>query len=84
MKEFITRTTTAFFLLIGAYGLIKFVPPIYFSIILFILVSMGAVELVKLTNPGIYSRVIIFLNGLIIALSFVFNKPGPVLAAFLI
>jgi len=84
MKEFITRTTTAFFLLIAAYVLIKYVPPIYFSIILFILVSMGAVELVKLTGPGIYSPVIIFTNGVIIALSFVFNKPDPVLAVILI
>ena len=84
MKEFITRTTTAFFLIIGAYALIKFVPPIYFSIILFILISMGAVELVKLTGPGIYSPVLIFLNGLIIALSFTLGKPDPVLAFIMI
>jgi phosphatidate cytidylyltransferase len=75
MKEFITRTITAFFLIIAAYALIKYVPENWFSLILFLLISAGADEMVKLTQPGTYSRIVIFLSGLLVALSFTYNMP---------
>ncbi|MCP5048107.1 MAG: phosphatidate cytidylyltransferase [bacterium] len=84
MKEFITRTITSVFLIIGAYALIEFVPPPYFSLILFIVISMGAVELLKLAEPGVYSKIILFLSGLTVALSFTFNRPELPLAIAII
>ena len=75
-KEFITRTTTAFFLVIAAYALIKFTPDRWFSLVLFLLISAGAYELIKLTQPVKYSMILIWITGLIIALSFTFRKTG--------
>ncbi len=75
IKEFITRTTTAFFLIAGAYALIKFTPDRWFSLALFLLISAGAYELVKLTRPVKYSIILAYLSGLIIAFSFTFRKP---------
>ncbi|MCP4147615.1 MAG: hypothetical protein GY757_07685, partial [bacterium] len=75
MKEFITRTITAFFLIIAAYFVIKFVPATWFSLLLFVMISAGAHELVKLAQPATYSMSIIFLSGLIIALSFTRGTP---------
>lgn len=80
MKEFITRTTTAIFLIAAAYVLIQYVPPLYFSLILFIVISMGAHELVKLTEPKTVSLPLIILNGLAVALSFTFGQPVMPLA----
>lgn len=80
MKEFITRTTTAVFLIAAAYGLIQFLPPLYFSLILFIVISMGAHELIKLTEPKRVSLPLIILNGLAVGLSFTFGQPVMPLA----
>jgi phosphatidate cytidylyltransferase len=84
MKEFITRTITAFFLIIGAFALIKYVPLLYFSIVLFIIISAAAVELVNLAQPGTRSILIIFLNGMVTACSFTFGKPDLMLAVIFI
>lgn len=84
MKEFITRTITAFFLIIGAYALIKFVPNTWFSGLLFILITMGAHEMVKLSRPANYSVIIIFLSGLIVAFYFTFGKPELLLGIIII
>jgi len=84
MKETITRTITAFFLIIAAFALIKYVPPLYFSIVLFLIISAAAVEMVKLAQPGTGSRLIILLNGIIIACSFTFEKPGLMPAVIII
>jgi len=88
MKEFITRTITAFFLLIGAYALIRFVPPVWFSGVLFILITMGAFELKRLTQPKTFSTIIMLLGGLIVGLSFTFDKtylmPGIIVIIVLI
>jgi phosphatidate cytidylyltransferase len=75
MKEFLTRTTTAFFLIIGAFFLIKYVPLTYFSLVLFLLISFGANELIKLCKPNNFSWIIIYLCGAIIGASFTFGKP---------
>ena len=84
MKEFITRTITAFFLIIGAYALIKFVPNTWFSGVLFILITMGVYEMVKLSRPANYSMIIIFLSGLIVAFYFTFGKPELLLSIIII
>ncbi len=74
MKEFITRTITAFFLIIFAYGIIQYVPPLYFSIILFVIASMAVKELVNLTEPKMFSFVLAIISGLLIAASFTFEE----------
>ena len=74
MKEFITRTITAFFLIIFAYGIIQYVPPLYFSIILFVIATMAVRELVKLTEPKMFSFLLAIVSGLIIAASFTFDR----------
>lgn len=84
MKEVITRTITAFFLIIAAFALIKYVPLLYFSIVLFLIISVAAVELVKLAQPGTSSKLILFFNGIITACSFTFGKPGLMLAVIII
>jgi phosphatidate cytidylyltransferase len=84
MKEFITRTITAFFLVIAAYVLIRFVPPTYFSVIWFVIISMGVIELVKLTGPRKVSLLLLFLNGFTIALYFTVNKPDLALVLIVI
>ncbi len=84
MKEFTTRTITAFFLIIAAYVVIQYIPPLYFSLLLFILISMGAVELVKLTHPRVVSTPLLLLNGLTIALSFTFGQPPMPLAIMIV
>jgi phosphatidate cytidylyltransferase len=84
MKEFITRTITAFFLIIGAFALIKYVPLHYFSIVLFVIISAAAFELVKLAQPGTSSMLIIFFNGIVTACAFTFGKPDLMLAAIII
>jgi phosphatidate cytidylyltransferase len=80
MKEFITRTTTAFFLIIAAYVFIQYIPPLYFSALLFVLISMGALELVRLTEPRVKSTPLLLLNGLTMACSFTLGEPQMPLA----
>ncbi len=84
MNEFIKRTVTAFFLIIAAYSLITFLPAIYFSIILYLVISIGAYELLKLSKPGISSLPLVLINGLVIAAHFTFKKPDLPLAMIII
>ena len=84
MKEFITRTITAFFLIIAAFALIRYVPLLYFSIVLYLLTSAAVVELVNLAQPGTSSKLIIFFNGIVIACSFTFGEPDLLLAVIII
>ena len=76
MNEFIKRTTTAFFLIIAAYSAIVYLHDIYFSLLLYLVISVGAYELIKLTKPKVYSFPIILLNGLAIAMHFTIGKPN--------
>lgn len=79
MKEFITRTVTAAFLIAAAYLLIKFLPVVYFSAVLFLIISGAVYEFLKLCRPVSQSKIVIFLNGLLVALSFTFGKPDLLL-----
>ena len=66
MSGFVKRTITAFFLIIIAFVLIEFLPLIYFSIILFLLISGAAYEFIRLCNPEKYSYSLIFLQVLLL------------------
>ena len=70
MKDLSKRLPTTAVLIIFAYCSIRFLPVIYFSALIYILVSLAAVELIKLTQPRVFSWPLIFFNGLLIALSF--------------
>jgi phosphatidate cytidylyltransferase len=70
MKDLSKRLPTTAVLVVFAYGAIRFLPVIYFSAVLYLLISLAAVELLKLTRPQVFSRPLIFLNGLLIALAF--------------
>ena len=84
MKEFLTRTTTAFFLIIAAYTLIKYVPPLYFSMVLFLVISGAVMEMIKLVNPTVYSLPLVFFNGIVIASVFTLGQPDLMLGATII
>jgi len=76
MKEFITRTLTAFILLPAVYALIMLSPRWAFSAILYLVVSIAVHEFMDLCAPGIRSRWIIYLLGLTVAWSMTFAEPG--------
>lgn len=84
LKEFITRTITAFVLIIIAYVLIQYVPPKWFSLLLYFVICVGAHELVKLTKPATYSMTLIFLHGLIVACYFTLKQPDLALGMMII
>ena len=75
MREFLTRTITAVFLILIVYFLIQYLPLLYFSAVLYIIISIAVYEFVKLAEPGTSSYILALLNGLIIALYFTFGKP---------
>lgn len=81
-KEFIVRTVTAFFLILFAYGVIQFLPPPYFSIVLYVLISAAVYELIRLSQPKKYSWILIFGLGLVIGSGFTFGKPPLLMAVF--
>lgn len=84
MKEFATRTITAIVLIAAVYVLVMYTPDTIFSLFLFIVISMGATELVKLLKPVSHSLPLILLNGLIVALSFTFGQPDLLMGLMLI
>jgi phosphatidate cytidylyltransferase len=76
MKDLKKRLPTTTGLVIFAYCTIRFLPVIYFSAILYLLISLAAVELLKLAKPQIFSWPLIFFNGLLIALAFTVKQIG--------
>lgn len=82
LRDFVVRTVTAFFLIIFAYGVIQFLPPPIFSIVLFLIISAVAFEFIRLTQPKTYSFILIFLVGLMIGASFTLGKPPLPAAIF--
>jgi phosphatidate cytidylyltransferase len=70
MKDLSKRLPTTAVLVVFAYGAIRYLPVIYFSAVLYLLISLAAFELIKLTRPQIFSWPLVFFNGLLIALSF--------------
>jgi phosphatidate cytidylyltransferase len=70
MKDLNKRLPTTAVLVFFAYSAIRFLPVIYFSAVLYLLISLAAIELIKLTRPQTFSWPLVFFNGLLIALSF--------------
>lgn len=75
MKEFVTRTLTASVLIAAVFALIQWVPYDWFALLLFLLISLGAYELVKLAKPKTYSLMLIWFNGLLVGLFFAYGYP---------
>ncbi len=74
MKDLSKRLPTTAVLVVFAYSAIRFLPVIYFSALLYLLISLAAIELIKLTKPQIFSWPLIFFNGLLIALAFTMKQ----------
>jgi len=70
MKDLSKRLPTTAVLIVFAYSAIRFLPVMYFSALLYLLISLAVIELIKLTRPQIFSWPLIFFNGLLIALAF--------------
>jgi phosphatidate cytidylyltransferase len=86
MKDLGKRLPTTVVLVLFAYFSIEYIPPIYFSLLLFALISLAVYEFIRLANPLTHSPALICVNGLLIAGAFTFPvlRLQPVLAAILI
>jgi len=80
MKDLSKRLPTTAVLIVFAYCAIRFLPTVYFSAVLYLLISLAVVELIRLTRPQLFSRPLIFFNGLLIALAFTIEQISLVLA----
>lgn len=74
MKDLSKRLPTTAVLVIFAYGAIRFLPDIWFSALLYLLISAAAGEMLNLARPQVFSRLLIFFNGLLIALAFTLEQ----------
>jgi len=83
MKEFLTRTATSVFLALFVYFGVMYLPHIYFSLFLFIVISVSVYEFIKLTEPGTGSLILIYFNGLVVAAYFTFGIPELPFAIFI-
>jgi phosphatidate cytidylyltransferase len=70
MKDLGRRLPTTVVLIIFAYAAIRYLPVPFFSSLLFLLVSMAAWELLRLTRPSRHVWPLAFTNGMLIALAF--------------
>lgn len=71
MKEFIKRTITAIFLIVPAYFLIKYLPDLYFGIILGLIIFGAIYELRKLVEAELIDYVMLIIIEGIMFLSIV-------------
>lgn len=76
MKDLSRRLPTTAVLIVFAYAAIRYLPTVYFSALLYLLISLAAVELVRLTRPQLFSWPLVLLSGLLIALSFTWKAIG--------
>ncbi len=74
MKDLSRRLPTTLVLIVFAYAAIRFLPVLYFSAVLYLLVSLAVWELIRLTRPLKFSLPLIFANGLLVALAFTFRQ----------
>lgn len=70
MKDLRRRLPTTAVLIVFAYVAIRFLPTLYFSALLYLLISLAAWELICLTRPQNFSWPLVFANGLLVALAF--------------
>ncbi|MBN1196855.1 MAG: phosphatidate cytidylyltransferase [Candidatus Aminicenantes bacterium] len=75
MKEFTTRNLTAVILILLAYIWIRFTSELVFSIVLFFIISMAAIEWVRLCRPEMHHFAVSGTAALLVAASFTFGKP---------
>jgi len=76
MKDLGRRLPTTVMLIVFAYTAIRYLPAPYFSALLFLLVSLAAWELVRLTRPSRHVGPLVFTNGLLVALAFTAPRFG--------
>lgn len=76
MKDLSRRLPTTAVLIVFAYAAIRYLPTVYFSALLYLLISLAAVELVRLTRPQRFSWPLVLLSGLLIALTFTWEAIG--------
>ncbi len=74
MKDLARRLPTTAFLIVFAYAAIRYLPIPYFSAVLYLLVSLAALELLRLTRPSRHVWPLAFTNGLLVALAFAFPE----------
>lgn len=70
MKDLGRRLPTTIVLILFAYAAIRYLPAPYFSALLFLLISLAAWELLRLTKPSRHVWPLVFSNGLLVALAF--------------
>jgi phosphatidate cytidylyltransferase len=70
MKDLSRRLPTTLVLIVLAYAAIRFLPVPYFSALLYLLASLAALELLRLTRPSRHVWPLAFSNGLLVALAF--------------
>jgi phosphatidate cytidylyltransferase len=70
MKDLSRRLPTTLVLIVFAYAAIRFLPVPAFAALLFLLVSLAAWELLRLTRPSRHVWPLAFTNGLLVALAF--------------
>jgi phosphatidate cytidylyltransferase len=70
MKDLSRRLPTTLFLVVFAYAAIRYLPVPCFAALLYLLVSLAAWELLRLTRPSRQAWPLVFGNGLLVALAF--------------
>lgn len=71
MKDLARRLPTTVVLIVFAYAAIRFLPLPWFAVLLYLLASLAAWELLRLTRPSRHVWPLVFSNGLLIALAFI-------------
>ncbi len=71
MKDLGKRLPTTVVLIVFAYAAIRFLPVPWFAALLYLLASLAAWELLRLTRPSRHVWPLAFSNGLLIALAFI-------------
>jgi phosphatidate cytidylyltransferase len=74
MKDLLTRLPTTAALILFAYATIRFLPRLPFSLLVYVIASLAAVEFLRLAGPAIRSLPLILTNGLIVAALFTFPQ----------
>ncbi len=71
MKDLGRRLPTTIVLIVFAYAAIRFLPVPWFAVLLYLLASLAAWELLRLTRPAPHVWPLAFSNGLLIAMAFI-------------
>lgn len=74
MKDIVKRTLTAVGLIIFVVAAIQFLPPPYFAGLLYLVIAGAVWELVRMVRPSTRSYLLIFFNGAVISLAFVWPE----------